>query len=179
MKWLVHPLRFLIVNSPQLPSGNLVLRFEEQEAKNGRKRKTNYLRYIPNIYLYSILLTSGIIRYSISMFGHPSEVISCKSGSFIESLCVCCWWLVDEKNPRFTRRSSKIHHLLMQILKKEWTVSSFQLIFVLAQRWGTVMRTWWHICMIKSVRLYFIEYKSHIYIIIVSTYIISIYIHSS
>lgn len=31
LKLLVHPLKPLSVNSPQLPSGNLVLRFKERE----------------------------------------------------------------------------------------------------------------------------------------------------
>ena len=174
LKLLVHPLKPLSVNSPQLPSGNLVLRFKEREdfgleasilswRTEGKKwQKKNYLQ--PEVYTKHIpilfWLASGIIRKSAC--SNPSEVISSKSGSFIEWFWVCCSWMKRTQSLHVTAQKSTI--CWCKSSKKNG--GSCQLSLFLARRLCLVIHCACIFAWSNILCLYIIQYKSYIYIYI-------------
>ena len=184
LKLLVHPLKPLSVNSPQLPSGNLVLRFKEREdfgleasilswRTEGKKwQKKNYLQ--PEVYTKHIpilfWLTSGIIRKSAC--SNPSEVISSKSGSFIEWFWVCCSWMKRTQSLHVTAQKSTI--CWCKSSKKNG--GSCQLSLFLARRLCLVIHCACIFAWSNILCLYIIQYKSYIYTSILDIFICQIHI---
>ena len=81
---------------------------------------------------------------------------------------------LDEKNAKFTRHSSKIHHLLMQIIKKNG--GSCQLSLFLARRLCLVIHCACIFAWSNILCLYIIQYKSYIYTSILDIFICQIHI---